>query len=78
MEIAAWPAWVIDLLDTFLAREPSEGDRIEIALARQAAMWSSDDNAEATDFLPFLNAWSEEEQSGEYSKADLKVINALK
>lgn len=38
-EVAAWPAWEVEVLEQFLAREPAPDQRIEVAIAQLSAIW---------------------------------------
>lgn len=40
-EIASWPAWEVELLEHYLARQPAPEQRIEIALAQLSAMYAN-------------------------------------
>lgn len=75
------PAWDLELMNAFLAVEPSPVDRLERALANFMAMWSSSKKApgsepcDPSDFMPHLKAW---EQAADLPDEDLKLMQALR
>lgn len=77
-----WPAWELDLVREYLARQPAPEERVEILLARLAAMYATvhakegAPPAEPRAFLAYLDPWAEAaaEASGRYSEADLSFI----
>src|SRR5690606_6954237 len=62
-EVARRPAWELDLLDHYRAREPAPVTRVEVALARLMAMYANAHKAEGSpdraiaDFMTFSKAW---------------------
>ena len=62
-EVAAWPAWELDLLDHFLAREPDPMVRVEVALARLMSIYANvhrekgSPQRELAEFMTFAKAW---------------------
>lgn len=88
-EVAGWPAHEVDLIETFIAREPPPDVRTEIAVARLCELfvkaWSSDNKRAISimDFLPFTKTWEAPavEQlinDARYNDVDREVIKALK
>ena len=81
-EVAGWAAWELDLMDDFLAREPSHLDRIEMGLARLSMQWAGQDKPDIAKYLPYLNAWDEvpdpaepDDDNDELTQADQSVMN---
>lgn len=87
-EVAGWPAREVDLIETFIAREPPPDARMEIAIARLCELfvkaWSSDKRqVSLMEFLPFLKAWNAPEldrliNDARYSDVDREVLKVLK
>ena len=61
--VAQWPAWELDLLDHYLAREPSPVVRVEVALARLMSIYVNAHQEKGhppkspQDFMTFAKAW---------------------
>src|SRR5690606_1614665 len=61
-EVANWPAWHLDLLDEFRAKEPDLLERIELLLAQMTAFYvqthkrENTPAAKVTDYLPCFDA----------------------
>jgi hypothetical protein len=81
-EVARWPAWEVDLLENFLAKEPAAEQRIEVAIAHLTALYVTahqQKNASPkriTDFMLYLKAWPAESE-GQYSDVDREVLQEL-
>lgn len=82
-DVARRPAWEIRLLETFLLREPSALDRVEIAIARLTAKVHNavfKPKQGIKDFLPYLKAWDnpiEGVDMSRYNEADLSILRNL-
>lgn len=82
-EIALWPAWEVRLIDEYLQRQPSSGDRVEIAVARLCALFfnvhrDKDQSPKMLkDYLPFYDPWPQLIDTGRYSEVDLEMMKAL-
>jgi hypothetical protein len=82
-EVAEWPAAHVELMQEFLATEPADGDRIEIAIARGIAIYINANRDPKTpavnpvDFLPYLDPWKAEEKAGRYSDVDASALRAF-
>lgn len=83
-EVATWPAAEMDLIESFLAREPAPDQRVEIAVARMCELfanaWCRSDGPRVSvmDFLPFLDAWKPSLLTDpRYSEADREVLRVL-
>lgn len=80
--MAQWPAWELDLLDQYFAREPPVLERMEDILARVASMYATVHGEKGRtpptprDFMPHLKAWPSV-QDGRYSDIDKEVLAAL-
>lgn len=83
-EVANWPAWHLDLLDEFRAKEPDLLERIELLLAQMTAFYvqthkrENTPAAKVTDYLPCFDAWPDENLSGRYNDVDREVLAALR
>jgi len=81
-EIARWPAWELDLLEHYLAREPAPEERIEVSLANLMLMYATVNGKQGaaqkkvTDFLPYLKAWPQP-ADGRYNPVDMEVLQEL-
>jgi hypothetical protein len=81
-QVAAWPAWQLDLLETYLAREPAPVERLEVAIARLTAQFVHANQApnqptpKVIDFLPYRQAWPEP-TDGRYNETDREVLKEL-
>lgn len=82
--VLAWPAWELDLVREYLARQPAPEERVEILLARLAAMYATvhakegAPAAEPAAFLAYLDPWPQGDapapRAGRYTEADLSFI----
>lgn len=70
-----WPAWEVALLADFLHKEPSPGDRVEVAIAQITTLYYNMHRKRGTppykisDFLLYRDAWKQEEKEPEESPA---------
>jgi len=80
-----WPAWELDLMEHYLAMQPSASDRVEVALATLCAMFANANRgrngaeAKVTDFLPYLYPWGKPAvvDMSRYNEADQSILAAL-
>lgn len=78
-----WPQWSVDLMQTFLAREPTGEDRCEVAIAQQTAMWTASKTpkgkprSRVSDFMLFRDVWERKIDASRYSPDELKTMAAL-
>ena len=81
-EVASWPAWEIDLIEHYLAREPAPIERVEVALAHLAAMYHSAHQKQGApqkkiaDFMLYAKAWPAA-IDGRYNEIDMQVLQEL-
>ncbi len=85
-EVLRWPAWELDLVETYLSRQPAPGERVEIAIARLSEMYAnshrgrSDPEFGLRDFLPYLNPeWKPLPRfdSARYDDVDRSILEAF-
>lgn len=80
--MAAWPAWQLDLLEHYLAREPAPAERLEVAIARLTAIFVNSKQEKgaplkrAVDYMSYLKAWPEV-VDGRYNETDREVLKEL-
>lgn len=80
LEVMAWPAWEVQILESFLAREPAPLERIEQAVARLTMNYvarhrGADQPAPAlADFLPYRDAWA---AAFDQSEFDAMILDEL-
>jgi hypothetical protein len=80
-EVARWPAWHIQVLEHYLAKEPDPGQRIEILLAQLIAVFINANQKQgstpkrAQDFMHYRDPWPSED--GRYSEVDRSIIAGL-
>lgn len=78
-EVARWPAWEIDLLDHYMAKEPPEGFRTEVMLAQIAAILGTvhQKTGSAPKKIADMLLWSDVWPDGRYSEVDQEVMRNL-
>ena len=82
-EVMQWPQWSVDLMQTFLSREPPGEDRCEIAAAQQMAMWAGSKTKKGSarpkvsDFTLFKGVWERRIDASRYTPDELKTMAAL-
>lgn len=78
-----WPQWSVDLMQTFLAREPTGEDRCEAAIAQQTALWvgsktpKGKPRSRVSDFMMFRDVWERKIDTSQYTPDELKTMAAL-
>lgn len=78
-----WPQWSVDLMQTFLSREPPGEDRCEAAVAQQTALWvgsktpKGKPRSRVSDFMLFRSVWERKIDATRYSPDELKTMAAL-
>jgi hypothetical protein len=81
-QVARWPAWELDLLEHYLAREPAPEERLEVSLANFMLMYATVNGKQGAaqkkviDFLPYLKAWPQP-TDGRYNPVDMEVLQEL-
>lgn len=81
-DVASWPAWELDLLEHYLAREPAPTERVEVALAHLAAMYHSAhlpkgaSRKKISDFMLYAKVWPAA-ADGRYNDLDMQVLQEL-
>lgn len=85
--VAAWPAWELDLVDSYLRRTPPVSERIELLIARLTTgflnVHRGKDAREVhlADLLPHQGQWLSPEpkpgETGEYTELDLEIMREL-
>lgn len=82
-EIARWSADDVDVMQHFLAVEPSPVDRVEVAIAQLATLYVSAHQERGAkpptidQFLLFRHAFKPVVQEQRYSDVDLSLMKAL-
>lgn len=82
-EIARWSADDVDVMQHFLAVEPSPADRVEVAIAQLCSLYVSAHQERGAkpptidQFLLFRNAFSVKLDKSRYSDVDLSLMQAL-
>lgn len=85
-ELLRWPAWELDLVEHYLAKQPAAEDRVEIAVARMTAIYANAHRGRADaefgvrDFLPYLNPeWDDKPRfdSSRYNDVDRSFLEAF-
>jgi hypothetical protein len=82
-EVMQWPQWSVDLMQTFLAREPPAEDRCEVAAAQQTALWAGSKTPKGkprpkvSDFMLFRDVWERRIDASRYTPDELKTMAAL-
>jgi hypothetical protein len=78
-----WPQWSVDLMQTFLAREPPAEDRCEVAVAQQLAVYvggklpKGKPRPKVSDFMLFRDVWERRIDASRYTPDELKTMAAL-
>lgn len=80
-EVASWPAWELDLLEHYLAREPAPLEKLEIAIAHLTAHFVNasfkvNTQKKTADMLLFRKAWSAVSDD-RYNEVDKQVLAEL-
>ena len=85
-EVMEWPQWSVDLMQTFLSREPPGEDRCEAAVAQQTALWvgsktpKGKPRSRVSDFMMFRDAWERKMDAAtqaRYTPEELKTMAVL-
>jgi hypothetical protein len=85
-QILAWPAWELDLIEHYLAKQPAPEERVEIAIARLTLSYLSahrgrgEPEIQLKELLPYLSPeWVEVPRfdSARYDDVDRSILEAF-